>query len=60
MPEQQKVDETVESTSKTAYKKMPKKIEKSSISLENDENSTIDAETANNADSLLESETDDT
>ena len=43
MPEQQKVDETIESTTKTTDKKMPKKIEQSSTSLEKDENYTIDS-----------------
>ena len=59
MPEQQKVDETIESTSKTTDKKMPKKIEQSSTSLEKDENYTIDSETENDEGSLLESDTED-
>jgi hypothetical protein len=59
MPEQQKVDETIESTSKTTDKKMPKKIEQSSTSLEKDENYTIDSESENNEDGLLESDAED-
>jgi len=59
MPEQQKVDETIESTSKTTDKKMPKKIEQSSTSLEKDESYTIDSESENNEDSILESDAED-
>jgi hypothetical protein len=59
MPEQQKVDETIESTSKTTDKKMPKKIEQSSTSLEKDENYAIDSESENNEDGLLESDAED-
>lgn len=59
MPEQQKVDETIESTSKTTDKKMPKKIEQSSTSLEKDENYTMDSESENNDDGLLESDAED-
>jgi len=59
MPEQQKVDETIESTNKTTDKKMTKKIEQSSTSLEKDENYTIASETENDEDSLLESDAED-
>ena len=59
MPEQQKVDETIESTTTTTDKKMPKKIEQSSTSLEKDENYTIDSESENDEDSLLESDAED-
>jgi len=34
MPEQQKVDDTIESTSLTTNKKLPKKVENSSTALE--------------------------
>jgi hypothetical protein len=37
MPEQQKVDETVESTSTIKDKKIPKKLEQSSTALEKEE-----------------------
>ena len=37
MPEQQKVDETIESINITADKKIPKKIENSSTALEKEE-----------------------
>jgi hypothetical protein len=62
MPEQQKVDETVESTSLITDKKLPKKIENSSTALEkeieDEENSTIEAE-LDNSSSILESDTED-
>lgn len=59
MPEQQKVDETVESTSLITDKKIPKKIENSSTSLEKEdgeENYTIETESDNNNDSHLDSD----
>ena len=62
MPEQQKVDETVESISSITDKKLPKKIENSSTALENEtgeeENSTIETE-LDNSNSILESDTED-
>jgi hypothetical protein len=62
MPEQQKVDETVESTSLITDKKLPKKIENSSTALENEigeeENSTVETE-LDNSNSILESDTED-
>jgi hypothetical protein len=62
MPEQQKVDETIESTSLITDKKMPKKIENSSTSLEKEikeeEISTVEAELDNSSSSssILESD----
>ncbi len=62
MPEQQKVDDTIESTSLTTDKKLSKKIENSSTALEKEvgeeENSTIEAEADIN-DSILESDAED-
>jgi hypothetical protein len=61
MPEQQKIDETVESTSLTIDKKIPKKIENCSTALEKEEeeeNSSIEIE-SNNSSSILESDADD-
>ena len=60
MPEQQKVDEKIESTSLTTDKKMQKKIEQSSTALEKEEEGdyTIETESANN-DSILESDAED-
>jgi hypothetical protein len=62
MPEQQKVDDTIESTSLTTDKKLSKKIENSSTALEKEgeeeENSTIELESDIN-DSILESDAED-
>ena len=62
MPEQQKVDDTIESTSLTTNKKLPKKVENSSTALEKEVgeegNSTIEAEADIN-DSILESDAED-
>ena len=66
MPEQQKVDETIESTSLRRDKKIPKKIENASTALEKDkeeeeeekENSTVETD-MDNGDSVLESDADD-
>lgn len=62
MPEQQKVDETIESISSITDKKLPKKIENSSTALENEigeeENSTVETE-LDNSNSILESDTED-
>jgi len=62
MPEQQKVDDTIESTSLTTDKKLSKKIENSSTTLEKEgeeeENSTIELESDIN-DSILESDAED-
>ena len=61
MPEQQKVDETVESTSLITDKKIPKKIENSSTALEKeerDENYVIETESDNN-DNILEYDSED-
>ena len=62
MPEQQKVDETVESISSITDKKLPKKIENSSTALENEvgeeENSSEESE-LDNSNSILESDTED-
>ena len=62
MPEQQKVDDTIESTSLTTDKKLPKKVENSSTSLEKevgeDENSTVEPE-LDNSNIILESDAED-
>lgn len=61
IPEQQKVDETVESTSLITDKKIQKKIESSSTSLEKDDgkrNSAIEIE-SDNDNSFLESDAED-
>jgi hypothetical protein len=62
MPEQQKVDETIESTSLRRDKKIPKKIENASTALEEEEeekeNSTVETD-MDNGDSVLESDADD-
>jgi len=62
MPEQQKVDETIESTSLRRDKKIPKKIENASTALEEEEeekeNSTVETD-MDNGYSVLESDADD-
>ena len=61
MPEQQKVDETVESTSLITDKKITKKIESSSTSLEKEDgegNLAIEIE-SDNDNGLLESDAED-
>ncbi len=62
MPEQQKVDDTIESTSLTTNKKLPKKLENSSTALENevgeDENSAVETE-LDNSNIILESDAED-
>lgn len=60
MPEQQKVDETVESTSLITDKKIPKKLEHSSTDLVKEEEENSNSETElNDSDSILESDTED-
>ena len=59
MPEQQKVDETIESTSKTTDKKMPKKDRTIIYIFRKRWNYTIDSESENNEDSILESDAED-
>ncbi len=62
MPEQQKVDDTIESTSLTTNKKLPKKVENSSTALEKevgeDENSAVETE-LDNSNIILESDAED-
>ena len=60
MPEQQKVDETIESANITD-KKIPKKLENSSIALEKGEIEGEDLNSASESDNndLLESDTED-
>ena len=62
MPEQQKVDDTIESTSLTTDKKLSKKIENSSTALEKEleeeKNSTVETEADIN-DNILESDAED-
>lgn len=60
MPEQQKVDETIESTSLTTNKKIPKKIENSSTALEKEIEENLNLETeSDNSNSILESDAED-
>ncbi len=62
MPEQQKVDDTIESTSLTTDKKLSKKVENSSTSLEKEVgeegNSTAETE-SDNSNIILESDAED-
>ena len=62
MPEQQKVDDTIESTSLTTDKKLSKKIENSSTALEKEvgeeENSVVETE-LDNSNIILESDAED-
>jgi hypothetical protein len=59
MPEQQKIDETIE-TAKSLNKKKLSKIEQSSTSLENQQNtaSEVDSEDNDDATSILETQDD--
>jgi hypothetical protein len=57
MPEQQKIDETIESA-KNLNKKKLSKIEKSSTSLENQQNSAAETGSDDDAKSILETQDD--
>ena len=57
MPEQQKIDETIETT-KSLNKKKLSKIEQSSTSLENQQNSASEVGSEDDANSILETQDD--
>ncbi|MGN6614090.1 MAG: hypothetical protein ACTHKC_03525 [Candidatus Nitrosocosmicus sp.] len=59
MPEQQKVDETVESTTTIRDKKIPKKLKLSSTALEKDDDENLSPGTENNDDDILQSDIED-
>lgn len=59
MPEQQKVDETVESTTTIRDKKIPKKIRQSSTALEKDDDEYLSLGSENNDDDILQSDVED-
>ena len=60
MPEQQKVDETVESTTTIRDKKIPKKLEQSSTALEKDDEENLSIGSENNDDDdILQSDIED-
>lgn len=59
MPEQQKVDETVESTTTIRDKKIPKKLKQSSTALEKDDEENLSIGSENNDDDILQSEIED-
>lgn len=57
MPEQQKIDETIESTKRLNKKKLSK-IEQSSTSLENQQNSVVETDLDDDTKSILETQDD--
>jgi hypothetical protein len=59
MPEQQKVDETVESTTTIRDKKIPKKLKQSSTALEKDDEENLSIDSENNDDDILQSDVED-
>lgn len=59
MPEQQKVDETVESTTTIRDKKIPKKLKQSSTALEKDDEENVPIGSENIDDDILQSEIED-
>lgn len=59
MPEQQKVDETIESTTTIRDKKIPKKLKQSSTALEKDDEENLPIGSENNDDDILQSEIED-